>query len=69
MENVLREHKRQIDEFLIIPSSGGAFEITLNGELLFSKKKLDRFPDEEEAEDLIRDHLVEKIEDNSINFK
>jgi len=26
------------------PSSGGVFEVTLNGSLIFSKKKLGRFP-------------------------
>jgi len=32
----------------IIPSSGGVFEVTLNGDLIFSKKELGRFPSDEE---------------------
>ena len=30
----------------MIPSSGGVFEVTVNGNLLFSKKQLGSFPDD-----------------------
>lgn len=55
--SLLNEHKNNIEELSIIPSSGGVFEITLNGELLFSKKELDRFPEKDEAENLIKDKI------------
>jgi selT/selW/selH-like putative selenoprotein len=32
----------------LIPSSGGVFEITVDGSLIFSKKSLGRFPEEDE---------------------
>ncbi len=32
----------------MIPSSGGVFEVTVDGELVFSKKALDRFPEHPE---------------------
>ncbi len=32
---------------------GGVFEVSVNDNLLFSKKELGRFPDENEIEDLI----------------
>ncbi len=32
----------------MIPSSGGVFEVTVDGELAFSKKAQDRFPDHAE---------------------
>jgi selenoprotein W-related protein len=32
----------------MIPSSGGVFEVTVDGELVFSKKALDRFPEHAE---------------------
>ncbi len=35
-------------------SSGGVFEITVDGSLVFSKRKLDRFPEEGEVQALIR---------------
>jgi selT/selW/selH-like putative selenoprotein len=37
----------------LIKGTGGVFEIFVNDNLLFSKKKLERFPDENEIEDLI----------------
>ncbi|NLN15658.1 MAG: SelT/SelW/SelH family protein, partial [Tissierellia bacterium] len=49
-----------INKLILIPSSGGVFEVTLNGELIFSKKELDRFPEENEVEDKIR-KLMEKM--------
>jgi len=44
----------------IIPSSGGVFEITLDDKLIFSKKKLGRFPNKNEVEETVRNE-VKKI--------
>ncbi len=38
----------------IIESRGGVFEVELEGKLLFSKKKLGRFPEEGEIESLVK---------------
>ena len=35
-------------EVVLVPGAGGAFEVSANGELLYSKKKTGEFPDEEE---------------------
>ena len=35
-------------EITLIPSGGGVFEIVLNGQLIFSKKALNRFPEKGE---------------------
>ncbi len=32
----------------LIPSDGGVFEVVADGQLIFSKKKLNRFPEEAE---------------------
>ena len=37
----------------LVPSGGGVFEITLNDDLIFSKKALGRFPDDGEIDNLI----------------
>ena len=37
----------------LVRSSGGVFEITVDGRLGFSKKRLGRFPDEGELETLL----------------
>jgi len=42
----------------LIPSSDGAFEILLDENVIFSKKELDRFPEKDEVEDLIREALA-----------
>ena len=39
----------------MIPTSGGVFEITVNGSLIFSKNQLGRFPNDGEIVQLIRE--------------
>ena len=41
----------------LISSGGGVFEISLNGNLIFSKKALNRFPEDGEIKKLIMDRL------------
>jgi selenoprotein W-related protein len=41
-------------EVELIESSGGVFEITRDGTLLFSKKKLGRFPYDAEIDALVK---------------
>ena len=47
-EEVLKHHADRIRSWTLLPSSGGAFELTVNGELLFSKKALGRHASVEE---------------------
>ena len=39
----------------LISSGGGVFEISLNGNLIFSKKTLNRFPEDGEIKKLVMD--------------
>ncbi|PID76862.1 MAG: hypothetical protein CSB24_04405 [Deltaproteobacteria bacterium] len=49
------EIKKEFDaEVEFIPSSGGVFEVTADGKLVFSKKKLDRFPNDGEVVSLLK---------------
>lgn len=41
-------------EVELIESSGGVFEISRDGQLLFSKKKLGRFPYDKEIDALVK---------------
>lgn len=41
-------------EVQLLPSSGGVFEVVADGDLVFSKKSLGRFPEEGEVADLIQ---------------
>jgi selenoprotein W-related protein len=46
---LLNRFKQQIRELKLIPASGGCFELTVNGELLYSKLQTGKFPDEDWA--------------------
>jgi len=41
-------------EIELIESSGGVFEVTKDGQLIFSKKKLGRHPDHEEISEQLK---------------
>jgi len=43
---LLTTYKQQIKNLKLIPSKGGCFEITLDDELIYSKLKTGKFPDE-----------------------
>ncbi len=47
-ENLLVKYKNNISSLIIIPSSGGVFEVKSDDKLIFSKKELNRFPEIEE---------------------
>ena len=49
--------KQDIEAITLIPSSGGRFEVTVDGELVFSKLKEKRFPEYEE----IQPHIQSRI--------
>lgn len=55
--SVLNEYKNGIEVINIIPSSGGVYEVKFGDELIFSKKDLNRFPEKNEIEDIIRERL------------
>ena len=43
---LLQEYKQKIADLKLVPSGGGCFELTVNGELIYSKLKTGQFPDE-----------------------
>jgi selenoprotein W-related protein len=45
-EKLLREYKQKIADLKLIPGGGGCFELTVDGELIYSKLKTGKFPDE-----------------------
>lgn len=54
-KNLLENHTNNIENLTLIPSSGGIFEVKVNDTLVFSKKELNRFPNENEIEDIIKE--------------
>jgi selenoprotein W-related protein len=43
---LLSEYKQRITDLKLIPGGGGCFELSVEGELLYSKLKTGQFPDE-----------------------
>jgi selenoprotein W-related protein len=50
---LLDTYKQQIRDLKLIPASGGAFELTVNGKLVYSKLQTGKFPDEQWAVDAV----------------
>jgi selenoprotein W-related protein len=54
---LLRNFKQQIGNLRLIPASGGCFEVSADGELIYSKLKTGKFPDEQWVIDTIGSRL------------
>lgn len=52
-DELLTRYKREISGLTLVPSDGGRFELSLDGKLLFSKLKEERFPTNEEIVGLL----------------
>lgn len=57
---LLSTYKQQIKDLKLIPSGGGCFELSVNGELLYSKLKTGKFPDEQWAVEAVGKHLAKR---------
>ena len=57
-ESLLDEYKNSLKMVNIIPSSGGVFEVKLGEELIFSRKELERFPEDNEVENILKSKLT-----------
>jgi selenoprotein W-related protein len=45
---LLTTYKQKIKELRLIPGKGGCFELSLDGDLVYSKLKTGQFPDEKQ---------------------
>lgn len=57
MELLLDRFEDYIDEIALKPSDGGRFEVTVDGDLVFSKHATGRFPEEDELVRLVGERL------------
>ena len=55
---LLTSYKRKIRELRLTPAGGGCFELSLDGELVYSKLKTGVFPDEKAMLDLVGKKLA-----------
>lgn len=59
----MNNFKGSIAGINLIPSGGGVFEVIVDGDLIFSKKEVGRFPNEQELSQLIGEkNLLERSE-------
>jgi selenoprotein W-related protein len=49
----LTTYKQKIKDLKLIPASGGCFEVSVDGKLLYSKLKTGQFPDEKAMLDAV----------------
>ena len=56
-EELLTEFESHIASWKFIPSKGGVFEVTVNGDLVYSKKKTGRHAEIDEVRKLLQAKL------------
>ena len=54
---LLTTYKQEIKGLRLIPAGGGYFEISLNGDLIYSKLKTGKFPEEQWVLDTVASRL------------
>jgi selenoprotein W-related protein len=53
-EELLKQYEHLIEDIKLIPSDGGRFEVTVNGQLLYSKLALHRHAEPGEVLGMVR---------------
>ena len=61
-QEILMTFGENITNLKLEPSSGGVVTISLDGEILFSRKQEGRFPESKEIKQLIRDRILPEMD-------
>ena len=56
-DKLLNQFKTKIKNYNLVPSSGGCFEVTVDGDLIYSKLKTGQFPDEQAVMDQVANRV------------
>ncbi|QKG84019.1 SelT/SelW/SelH family protein [Kroppenstedtia pulmonis] len=56
-EELFTEFRQRITEIILVPSSGGVFEVEWNGKLIFSKKSKNRHAEKGELIRLLKKEI------------
>lgn len=56
-QELLTTFEQDLYSVALRPGTGGIFEITLNQQLIFSRKEAGRFPEAKEVKQLVRDQI------------
>lgn len=59
MTSILKDFEMQISKFTLVPSDGGRFEFSINGNLIFSKRELGRHVEPGEINQLMAKYIEE----------
>ena len=59
MAEILKEFESDIESFRLVPSDGGRFEVTVDGNLVFSKLKTGRHVKSGEVVGVVRQYIQE----------
>ena len=59
MDELLKHYEHVIETITLVPSDGGKFEVTVNGNLLYSKSQLKRHAEPGEVLGLVRKFVGE----------
>jgi selenoprotein W-related protein len=57
-QELLTTFENGIGEVALIPSTGGIFEVRLDGETVFSRRQEGRFPESKELKRIVRDRIA-----------
>ena len=54
---ILTTFKQKVPSLELVPSGGGCFEVSANGELLYSKLETGQFPHEYDVLDMLKQRI------------
>ena len=60
-DELLQKFETKIESLTLVPSTGGRYEVSVNGQLLFSKLKTGRFPEPGEVIGLVQNLSKKKL--------
>lgn len=57
-QELLNTFSTELGEAALVPGMGGIFEVRVDGELIWSREEMGRFPDIKELKQLVRDRVA-----------
>jgi selenoprotein W-related protein len=57
-QELLTTFSQELGEVALVPGTSGVFEVRLEGETIFSRRQLGRFPESKELKQLVRDRIA-----------
>lgn len=57
-QELLMTFAEELGELALVPGGGGVFEVRLDGETIFSRRDMGRFPESKELKQLVRDRIA-----------